>query len=117
MAQISFKGFISKVAPTYLLISESNRKKNEAGEYETTGYNNYWVWIPKEQRGETFAEKTLVEVSGRFQTELKEKDGKNYTNLYVNADTISVAQKSNFGGAAASVTTIQSAVDLLDAPF
>jgi hypothetical protein len=117
MAQITFKGFISKVAPKYVLVSESNRKKNEAGEWETVGYNNYWVWIPREQQGETFSEKTLVEITGRFQTEQKEKDGKVYTNLYVSADSIQVAQKANFGGAAASVTTINNAVDLLDAPF
>jgi hypothetical protein len=114
MAQVSFKGYVSRVAEKYIDVSERHSKPDGQGGWETVGYTNFRVWIPEAQRGQKFEEKAFVEISGKQKTETSEKDGKKYNNLIVSADSIIVAPKRDTG-----TKSIQSAVDILDdsSPF
>lgn len=109
MAQVSFKGYVSRVSEKYIDVSERHSKPDGQGGWETVGYTNFRVWIPEAQRGQKFEEKAFVEVSGKQKTETTEKDGRKYNNLIVSAESIIVAPKRDNG-----TKTIESATDILN---
>jgi hypothetical protein len=117
MAEIKITyGFLKKVAPKYLLVYETKKKKTLAGE-ESKIYTNYWVWLPESQRGQEFPEDSVLEITGTFHAEDVEKDGKTYKNLYVSADKVAVVSTREFSPAAKPVQFIDNAADILNAPF
>ncbi len=95
MAEVTFKATVKTVYDKSLIVFEKHSKKNQAGEWETTGYTDFKVWIPEELRGATFNEKDYIEVTGRQKTETVEKDGRTYKNLVVNASSIEVLRSSD----------------------
>lgn len=104
MAEVSFKATVKTVYDKSLIVYEKHSKKNQAGEWETTGYTDFKVWIPEELRGSTFNERDYIEVTGRQKTETVEKDGKTYKNLVVNAESIEVLRSSDPVAVVKSVT-------------
>lgn len=105
MAEVKFKATVKAVYDKSLIVYEKHSKKNQAGEWETTGYTDFKVWIPDELRGQVFNERDYIEVTGRQKTENVEKDGKTYKNLVVNADSIEIIKSSD------AVATVKSVVD------
>ena len=88
MAEVKFKATVKNVFDKFLIVYEKHSKKNEAGEWETTGFTDFKVWLPDGLVGGEFSEKDYIEVSGRQKTETVEKDGKTYKNLVVSANVI-----------------------------
>jgi hypothetical protein len=88
MAEIKFKATVKSAYDRFLIVYEKHSKKNQAGEWETTGYTDYKVWLPEGLPGSMFGEKDYIEVTGRQKTETVEKDGKTYKNLVVNAEVV-----------------------------
>lgn len=111
MAEVSFKATIKTVYEKALIVYEKHAKKNQAGEWETTGYTDFKVWIPEHQRGQKFSEKDYIEVTGRQKTENVEKDGKTYKNLVVNAESIEILRSSN------PVNVVKSVLGADEMPF
>lgn len=105
MAEVTFKATIKTVYDKSLIVFEKHSKKNQAGEWETTGYTDFKVWIPEHLRGSTFNERDYIEVTGRQKTETVEKDGRTYKNLVVNAESIEVLRSSD------PVQTVKSVTD------
>lgn len=120
MAEVTFKATIKTVYDKSLIVYEKHSKKNQAGEWETTGYTDFKVWIPQEQRGQSFNERDYIEVTGRQKTENVEKDGKTYKNLVVNAESIEVLRSSDPVAVVKSVTDnswIKEIANDSEAPF
>jgi hypothetical protein len=88
MAEIKFKATVKTAYDRFLIVYEKHSKKNPAGEWETTGYSDFKVWLPDGLPGSMFSEKDYIEVTGRQKTETVEKDGKTYKNLVVNAEVV-----------------------------
>lgn len=107
MAEVIFKATIKQVYDKSLIVYEKHSKKNQAGEWETTGYTDFKVWIPEGQRGQVFTEKDYIEVQGRQKTEVVEKDGKTYKNLVVNAEAIEIIRSATGD----PIETVKSVVD------
>ena len=114
MAQVQFKGTVKLVREKFLVVVEKHSKKNPAGEWETTGFSDFQVWIPDHQRGQEFNERDLVEVLGRQKTETVEKDGKTYKNLVVSADSIEVVKSND---PVANVRNILKPIESEEMPF
>ena len=111
MAEVTFKATVKTVYDKALIVYEKHAKKNQAGEWETTGYTDFKVWIPEHQRGQKFSEKDYIEVTGRQKTENVEKDGKTYKNLVVNAESIEILRSSD------PIRTVKSVLGAEEMPF
>ena len=69
MAEVKFKATVKNVFDKFLIVYEKHSKKNEAGEWETTGFTDFKVWLPDGLVGGEFSETDYIEVSGRQKTE------------------------------------------------
>lgn len=85
MALIELKGKITKVHPSFLLVREAHSKKDPNNNWYVASYSVYQVWIPQEQRSQTWEVDDYVDVVGRFKTETYERDGKSYENMVISA--------------------------------
>lgn len=95
MADIKFKATVKTAYDRFLVVYEKHSKKDPNGEWQTTGYTDFKVWLPEGMTGAEFKEKDFIEVTGRQKTEQVEKDGKTYKNLVINAqvvETVSAAK-------------------------
>lgn len=92
MAQITVEGYVNERRGKMLRISEQYRRKNEQGEWETTGYGNFTVWLRKEDQQPEIDAGVVVVASGRLVVSTTEKNGTVYTNLNVNADSVGMVR-------------------------
>ena len=116
MAEISFKGFVDRVFPKFVLVSENHQKK-DGDEWISTGRTTYQVWTGYVEVGFELSEGQLVEVTGRFKTEDNTgNDGKTYKNNIVSPNAISLVTKRNTKPAVDNSWVNEIATDG-DAPF
>jgi hypothetical protein len=92
MAEITLKGKVTKVHPSFLLVREAHSKKDEQQNWYVASWTVYQVWIPEPQRSENWEIDQHVVVEGRFKTEQNERDGKTYNNNVVSANTIRISE-------------------------
>lgn len=95
MAEITFKGFVDRVFPSFVLVSENHQKK-DGDNWVSTGRTTYQVWTNFVEIGFELSEGQLVEVAGKFKTEDNTgSDGKTYKNNIVSPNAISLVTKRN----------------------
>jgi hypothetical protein len=117
MAEISFKGFVDRVFPSFVLVSENHQKK-DGENYVTTGRTKYQVWTGYVEVGFELAEGQLVEVSGRFKTEDNNgADGKVYKNNIVSPTAIGLVTKRSTYIAPSDNSWVDKVAVDGDAPF
>jgi len=117
MAEISFKGFVDRVFPKFVLVSENHQKK-DGDNWVSTGRTTYQVWTNYVEIGFELAEGQLVEVAGRFKTEENQgNDGKTYRNNIVSPTAIDLVTKRNTQPSKSDTSWINEVAIDADAPF
>jgi hypothetical protein len=117
MAEISFKGFVDRVFPKFVLVSENHQKK-DGDNWVSTGRTTYQVWTNYVEIGFELAEGQLVEVAGRFKTEENQgNDGKTYRNNIVSPTAIALVTKRNTQPSKSDTSWVNEVAIDADAPF
>lgn len=102
MAEITFEAFIepwtknTEAHPAWGLKSaETHRKKNESGDYETSGRTFRTVKVSRASGIDLtqFAKGDRIKVEGQEITETREHEGKKYYDLVVWARTVEIASR------------------------
>jgi hypothetical protein len=115
MAEISFKGFVDRVFPKFILVTENHQKK-DGDAWITQSRTTYQVWTNFVELGFEPSEGQLVEVSGRFKTEENTgSDGKKYKNNIVSPSAIGLLTKQTKAQPKANDSWIDEMAG--DAPF
>lgn len=92
MAEIKFKGFVDRVFPKFVLVTENHQKK-EGEKWVNVGRTTYQVWTNYVEYDFELQEGQLVEVAGRFKTEDNTgADGKKYRNNIVSPEALNLMQ-------------------------
>ena len=97
MATITVQGYVQEREGKRVRVSESYSRKNEQGDYETTGYADYTVWLRDEDAMPQIGKGVVILVHGKLvvqEREVQADDGstRKFKNLNINAYDVGVVR-------------------------
>ena len=97
-ATVVIEGLVQERSGKRLNVSVAQRRRTQAGEWETAGYSRFTVWLRDESDHAEVVKGTVVLVQGNLQVQQVEKDGRTFVNAVVSARSVGVVRQTGGTG-------------------